>query len=121
MKKANKKVVKSAKKIVVINNDAKISTIVETIEEKAIVVPVEKVKKEKVEKNGTCKQIVAFLTDLIESNQFDQKQLAKIACESIENVNPVTVTTLLVDSKNPKYNKFPHLVVKTENNTLKFA
>jgi hypothetical protein len=82
---------------------------------------IEKTKKQRIERNGTCKQIVEFLTDLIELNQFNQKQLAKIASESIENVNPVTVTTLLVDSKNPKYNKFAKLVVKTENNTLKFA
>jgi thiaminase len=117
MKKQNKKnVVKNVETVVTIDNDENLNMPVESFESTVV----EKTKKRR-EKNGTCKQIVNFLTDLIESEKFTQKQLAKIACESIENVCESTVTTLLVDSKNPKYNKFAKLVVKTENNTLKFA
>jgi hypothetical protein len=117
MKKQNKKIVaKTIETVVITNNDEIINLPVESFESTIV----EKTKK-RIEKNGKCKKIVEFLTDLIDEGKYTQKQLAKIANESIENVCDLTVTTLLVDSKNPKYNKFPKLVVKTAENTLKFA
>jgi hypothetical protein len=122
MKKANKKIVaKTIETVVVTNNDDETKVEVETISNDELQTVIETKAKKRQEKNGKCKQIIEFLSDLIEAGQFTQKQLAKIAYESLENQCELTITTLLVDAKNPKYNKFPKLVVKTAENTLKFA
>ena len=113
-KKSNVNNVKNIENTVV-TNDIENTVVVESFENSP-----EKTKKTII-RDGKCKKIVEFITPLIDEGKFTQKELAKIAIESLPEQCPLTITTLLCDCKNPKYNKFAKLVKKTENGTLTFA
>lgn len=62
-----------------------------------------------------------FLTALIEEGKFTQKELSAAAIKAYPEVAKSTIETVLVDSKNIKYNRFPKLVVKDDKGLLSFA
>lgn len=66
-------------------------------------------------------KVVSFLSALIEEGKMTQKEICVRAQELFPDLKPSTISTLLSDSKNPKYNKFPKLVIKSEINILSFT
>jgi hypothetical protein len=62
-----------------------------------------------------------FLSKLLEEGKFTQKELSALAVKEFPTVAKSTIETVLVDGKNPKYNRFPKLVVKDDKGLLKFA
>lgn len=62
-----------------------------------------------------------FLKGLIETGTMNQKEIATKAKEQFPQLAPSTISTLLTDSKNPKYNKFDKLVVLDEKGNLTFS
>lgn len=66
-------------------------------------------------------KVVNFLAALIEEGKMTQKEICVRAQEVFPDLKPATFSTLLSDSKNPKYNKFPKLVIKSETNILSFT
>ena len=63
---------------------------------------------------------LAFFTPFIEEGKFTEKELFEMSKGKFPKVTESTIRTFLIDSKNPKYNKFPRLVVKTEDGKVKF-
>jgi hypothetical protein len=61
-----------------------------------------------------------FLGSLISEGKYSQKELKAKGWEKFPEVAKSTIETVLVDSKNPKYNRFPSLVVKGEDGILRF-
>jgi hypothetical protein len=61
-----------------------------------------------------------FLTTLIEEGKYDQKTLQQMAWDKFPEVSKSTIQTVIIDSKNIKYNRFPHLVVKDDKGILSF-
>lgn len=78
-----------------------------------------KVISEKVKKSST-KEKVEFLTPFIKKGTFTAVQLLDLACEEFKDSTRSAISTIISDSKNPKYNKFHALVIKKEDGTLKF-
>lgn len=78
-----------------------------------------KVTSEKVKKSST-KEKVEFLTPFIKKGTFTAVQLLDLACEEFKDSTRSAISTIISDSKNPKYNKFHALVIKKEDGTLKF-
>jgi hypothetical protein len=62
-----------------------------------------------------------FLGKLIEEGKMTQKELIAAGRAKFPEKAKSTIETVLVDSKNPRYNRFPKLVVKGENGILSFA
>ena len=65
---------------------------------------------------------VAYFAPLIESGKYTAKELTAMALAEgrFPKLTESTIRTFLTDSKNPKYNKFDRLVVKTEDGKLTF-
>lgn len=61
-----------------------------------------------------------FLGNLLEEGKMTQKELKQAGWAKFPEVAKSTIETVLVDSKNPKYNRFPKLVVKDEKGILSF-
>ena len=55
--------------------------------------------------------VINFLTALIEEGKMTQKEICTRGKEIYPDLAPATISTLLSDSKNPKYNKFCNPVV----------
>lgn len=64
---------------------------------------------------------IAFFSPLIESGKYSMKDLLAKSLEKFPGLSESSVRTFLVDSKNAKYNKFPRLVVQSEDGKLTFA
>jgi len=64
---------------------------------------------------------ITFLAALIAEGKYTQKELKAKGWEKFPEVAKSTIETVLVDSKNPKYNRFPKLVVKSDKGLLAFA
>jgi len=64
---------------------------------------------------------MVFLGDLIKEGKYNQKELKAKGWEAFPEVAKSTIETVLVDSKNPRYNRFSELVVKGEEGILTFA
>jgi|ERR1035437_3909631 hypothetical protein len=62
-----------------------------------------------------------FLTKLLEEGKYTQKELSALACKEFPAVSKSTIETVLVDSKNKKYCRFPKLVVKDDQGILSFT
>lgn len=88
-------------------------TIVETTK------PVKTIQKR--EKTGICAVLINFFTPLIEQKSYTKKELIAIAHEKLGDFNKLTAETLLIDSRNERYNKFSRLVVRDEKGVLSFA
>jgi hypothetical protein len=64
---------------------------------------------------------IEFFSPLIETGKYNTKELVEKSVEKFPGLSESSVRTFLVDSKNPKYNKFPNLVVADEEGKLSFA
>jgi len=62
---------------------------------------------------------IEFLTPLIESGKYTKSELIEKALKK-EPDGKSGIATLLSDAKNPKYNKFPHLVVQDAEGVMTF-
>lgn len=62
-----------------------------------------------------------YLKELIQEGKFTQKEIMTKGREKFPSLAPSTISTLLCDSKNPKYNKFDKLVVLDEKGIMKFS
>jgi len=62
-----------------------------------------------------------YLKELIQEGKFTQKEIMTKGREKFPALAPSTISTLLCDSKNPKYNKFDKLVVLGEKGIMKFS
>ena len=52
--------------------------------------------------------------------KYTRKELTELAVEEFPDVAKSTIQTILTDGKNPKYNKFPKLLVEDEDGKVKF-
>lgn len=77
----------------------------------------------KVEKAKKINPMIAFFEPLIQTGQHTAKELLEQAKASgqFDSKKESTIRTLITDSKNPKYNRFPKLVIKGEGGKLSFA
>jgi hypothetical protein len=85
-----------------------------------------KEKKEKTEKQSAIKKekgpsLVSVLTPFIEKGNKTKKELMEIGHENLPHLSDSTLSTVLTDAKNPKYNKFEKLVKVTEKGMYVFA
>jgi len=65
-----------------------------------------------IKRNVTATQEkVAFFKSLIESGNYTPSELVEKGHKRFPNLTKSTILTFLIDSKNPKYNKFENLVV----------
>jgi hypothetical protein len=85
-----------------------------------------KEKKEKTEKKEAIKKekgpsLVSILTPFIEKGNKTKKELMEIGHENLPHLSDSTLSTVLTDAKNPKYNKFEKLVKVTEKGMYIFA
>lgn len=80
----------------------------------------EKSIKKTINKNGkaTLNEIVEFLTPFIEKGGYTKKELIEKAAEEYPEQR-TSIATILTDGKNPKYSKFPKLIIQ-ENEELAF-
>jgi hypothetical protein len=62
-----------------------------------------------------------FLKELIQQGKFTQKEIFTQAHAKFPLLASSTISTLLTDSKNPKYNKFEKLVVVDDKGLMKFS
>lgn len=62
-----------------------------------------------------------FLKELIEQGKFTQKEIFAQSHAKFPLLAPSTISTLLTDSKNPKYNKFDKLVTLDDKGILQFS
>lgn len=95
-----------------------------------LMIPVKKGSKtekpEKKEKTVAVKKekgpsIVDVLTPYIEKGKSTKKELIAIGKEKLPHLSESTLSTVLTDSKNPKYNKFAKLTMVTEDGLIKFV
>jgi hypothetical protein len=82
--------------------------------------------KEKMEKQSAVKKekgpsLVSILTPFIEKGNKTKKELMEIGHENLPHLSDSTLSTVLTDCKNPKYNKFEKLVKVTEKGMYQFA
>jgi hypothetical protein len=94
---------------------------------KQVPIPVKKEKKEKVEKKelfakkaSTTADRIAFISPFIEKGKFTKKQLVEKLTDKFPDLAVSSISTLLTDAKNPKYNKFPKLVIQDDKGYLSF-
>lgn len=71
------------------------------------------------EKTKTQKR-VEFLTPLINEGKYTRTQLLDLFLEQFSDAPRSTIHTMLIDAKNPRYNKFDRLVVEDENKIMRF-
>ncbi len=64
---------------------------------------------------------IEFATKMIIEGKHTQKEIVAAMCEAFPANTVGGHKTILQDGKNPKYNKFPKLIVIGENNVLQFA
>jgi hypothetical protein len=89
---------------------------IETTEEKK---SVEKKPPEK--KPSKTAKAVEYMIEVIQSKEVTRKALAEMTQEEFPELAKSTITTILSDGKNPKYNRyFPTLLTTDENQILKF-
>jgi hypothetical protein len=69
-------------------------------------------KKKSVETNRKGEKL-SFLESLVAKGEFTKKELIDRYVEKYEG-SPSTPATLLADGKNPKYNRFSHLIVEKD-------
>lgn len=81
----------------------------------------ETVKKESPTVSKPKSGLSIFLKGLIETGTMNQKEIATKIKEQFPQLDPSTISTLLTDSINPKYNKSDKLVVLDEKGNLKFS
>lgn len=62
-----------------------------------------------------------FLKELITEGKFTTKEIFALAHAKFPQLAPSTISTLLTDSKNPKYNKFEKLVTLDDKGLMKFS
>ena len=95
-----------------------------------LLIPVKKVgnveMKEKKEKTIVPKKekgpsVVDVLTPFIEKGKNTKKELIAIGREKLPHLTESTISTMLTDSKNPKYNKFAKLTCVTEDGKIQFV
>lgn len=67
------------------------------------------------------KRVIAYLSTLLKAGKYTRKDLIEKAVTEVPELKKVSVQTLLTDSKNPKYNKFPKLVQEKEGGILGFV
>lgn len=72
------------------------------------------------EKKITSKDALPFLTEMISKKKYTTVEIAEKAHEKFPTISESTFKTLLVDGRNPKYNKFDKLVKKTAEGILSF-
>jgi hypothetical protein len=97
---------------------------------KILMIPVKKgsnvVEKEKKEKLPVVKKekgpsVVDVLTPFIEKGKYTKKELIAMGKEKLPHLTESTLSTMLTDSKNPKYNKFAKLTEITEDGKIRFV
>ncbi len=67
------------------------------------------------------KLIVEYLTPYIKQSKFTQPELLDKVLTKYPDIKKSTAQTILVDSKNTKYNRFAQLVKKTDKGVLTFV
>ena len=77
-------------------------------------------KEPKTKKRGGT-DCVIFLTPLIKTKKYTQKELVDLGKKEFTELSPSTIYTLLTDGRNPKYNKFEKLLVKNDKGVINFA
>lgn len=71
-------------------------------------------KVEETKKAKTRPAYLTFLGDLIEKGKMTQKELQDAGWKEFPSLAKSTITTVLVDSKNPKYSRFGKVAKKDE-------
>jgi hypothetical protein len=93
------------------------------------VLPVIKEKKEeekekqgssRTQKKSSAQERVEFITPFIEKGKFTKSELAEKLQREFSDVKLSTLVTMLVDGKNPKYNKFDNLIIEDEEKIMSF-
>lgn len=74
-----------------------------------------------VKPDSPTKRLISYLSELIEAGKYTRKDLIQMGVEKIPELKPISIATILTDSKNPKYNKFPMLVHEKEGGILGFV
>jgi hypothetical protein len=64
--------------------------------------------------------LVDVMSVFLNDGVYTKQQIIDMAIEKLPHIKPVSVTTLLTDCKNPKYNKFP-FPGKCENGIYSFC
>lgn len=62
-----------------------------------------------------------YLADLIQKGKHTQKELVEMCVSEFPHLRKATFQTVLTDSRNPRYCKFPHLVLRDEKGILTFS
>ena len=60
------------------------------------------------------KNLRKYLSDLISEKKYSQKEILTLSSTEFPHLLKATISTILSDSKNAKYNKFDYLVVVVE-------
>jgi hypothetical protein len=79
------------------------------------------VKPEKKEVKPEKPNLRKFLKELIEKNEFTQRQILDKAHEAFPSLLKSTISTILSDSKNKKYSKWEFVVKVDEKGIYKFS
>ncbi len=64
---------------------------------------------------------LVFLSGLISKGKLTRKEVVEQAVLKFPDASPAGLATLVSDGKNPKYNKFPKLVVENDKGLISFA
>jgi len=76
--------------------------------------------KGQMKKKGERGEKFLFVQGLIQEGTHTRKEVVTLFLEKWPETAKATVGTLISDGKNPKYNKFPHLVVVAEDGKISF-
>jgi len=71
-------------------------------------------------KRGSASERRPFLADLIGKGKYTRKEILEKAAEKFPEASASALLTLVTDGKNPKYNKFDHLIVESAEKILSF-
>jgi len=76
--------------------------------------------KKRIPKKGEFGEKTLFLLSLIKEGKFTRKEIIEKTLEKFPSASKSSLSTLLADSKNPKYNKFDSLVKEGKDGILSF-